>query len=68
VPPVPVPVTLPVPVIVAFPVVPLLHVPPVVASFNRDEVPGHNASVPVIGGGKALTVTVVVIEQPAPAV
>jgi len=68
VPPVPVPVTVPVPVIVALAVALLLHVPPVVASVSTDVVPGHNVVVPVIDGGNAVTVTVVVTGQPVPVV
>jgi len=53
---------------VALPVLLLLQVPPVMASFNTDVVSEHNVSVPVIDGGKGLTVTVVVIGHPEPAV
>jgi hypothetical protein len=43
--------------IVATPVVPLVQVPPVTGLESTDELPRHNANVPVIGGNAANTVS-----------
>jgi hypothetical protein len=69
VPPVPIPLTDPIPgSTVATVVLLLLHVPPVVASFNGVEDPEQTLVAPVIDNGKGLTVTVAVIEHPDMAV
>ncbi len=49
--------------IVATPVLPLLHVPPGVAQLSVDVCPTHILIVPVIGAGKQLTVTVLVVKH-----
>ena len=61
-----IPVTAPeVGLITATEVVPLLHVPPAVASVSVVvAVPGHIESVPPIAAGNGLTVTTVVAIQP----
>ena len=45
---------------------PLLQVPPVVASARVVVAPGHTSSLPVIPAGGRLTVTVVAAVQPVP--
>ena len=50
--------------IVAMPVLPLLHVPPVVALARVDVVPAHIAVAPVIAAGSGFTVIIVVVIQP----
>ena len=67
VPPVPVaPVTIPlVKPIVAAVVLPLLHVPPVVASIKVADEPGHIANTPVMPGGSGFINTIVATAQPA---
>ena len=45
---------------VATVVVPLVHVPPPVTSFNVVVLPTHSENVPVIGLGNVFTVTVAV--------
>ena len=49
---------------VAIPVLPLLQVPPVVASLNTVAAPTQTVAVPVMGEGNGLTVTVTVVLQP----
>jgi len=44
--------------------VPLVHVPPAVASVRVVLVPGHTIGVPAIGCGSGLTVTCVTVWQP----
>ena len=59
------PVTTPVPATtVAMLVLPLLHVPPVVADVRLVVLPAHNTSVPPIAAGVADTVTVDTVRQP----
>ena len=61
------PVTIPLPgVTLAIPELVLLHVPAPDASVNANELPGHTGMLPVIAGGKAVTLTVVVAIQPEP--
>lgn len=50
--------------IVATPVVPLIQVPPEVASLSVIVDPSHTAVLPVIVAGNGLTVTVVLVLQP----
>ena len=50
---------------VAIPVLPLLHVPPVVASLNVVVAPVQADAAPVMDEGNALTDTSVVVLQPA---
>lgn len=52
--------------IVATVIVLLAHVPPVVALDSTVVLPVHRVAVPVIGDGKARTVTVFVAVQPMP--
>jgi len=52
--------------IVATVVVPLVHVPPVVPSVSVIVEPAQNEDEVEIAVGKALTVTIVVVEQPVP--
>ncbi len=52
--------------IVATPVLPLLHVPPGVASPREVVNPTQTDSVPVIGAGSGVTVTVVKARQLIP--
>ncbi len=59
-----IPVTLPVPLIVATEVVPLAHVPPVLASVNVIAEPAQTGTEPKMAKGSELTVTTVVTEQP----
>lgn len=68
-PPAPTPVTTPPPapgpgVMVATERVPLLHVPPGIASDNVVVSPEHIVVTPVIAAGSGLTVTTVVVKQP----
>jgi hypothetical protein len=60
------PLTTPPDVTVAHKVLPLVQVPPVVASLNVVENPAHITVLPVIGAGVRLTVIVVVAMQPVP--
>lgn len=48
--------------------VPLLHVPPVIASLNAVVEPTQTFKSPVIAAGVGLTVTVIVAKQPKPIV
>ena len=59
-----IPVMLPVLPMVATPGVPLVQVPPGVASINNVVDATHTLSVPVIGSGNGDTVTTVVAIQP----
>ena len=52
--------------IVAVPVAPEVQEPPAEASVKLVDEPIHTAAVPVIAGGKLLTVTVNVVIQPEP--
>ena len=52
------PSTIPVVPMVATLALPLLHVPPVVASVSNVAKPSHTLAVPEIGDGNALTVTI----------
>jgi hypothetical protein len=54
--------------IVAMPVLPLLHVPPGEASVRVLVLPWQIDKMPVMVGGRARTVTVVVLAQPVPPV
>ena len=65
--PPPVPVTIPLLFTVATPVTLLAHVPPLVALVSVVEFPWHTIIVPVIGVSR-FTVSVIVLEQPAPVV
>ena len=49
---------------VAIPVLPLVHVPPLVASLKVVVKPAQTAAVPVIDDGNGLTVTTTVAIQP----
>ncbi len=60
------PVTEPVLLTVATDVLPLAHVPPVVASAKVIEEPTHTAPEPDMATGVVLTVTIAVTEQPVP--
>jgi hypothetical protein len=62
--PVTMPVTTPEEFTVAMPVLPLLHVPPVVVSPKEIVPPWHALATPVIDAGTGLTVTAVVLVQP----
>ena len=57
-------VTIPPSDIEAMPVLLLFHVPPVIPSYNIVAPSVQNTILPVIPGGTALIVTVVVLEQP----
>ncbi len=60
------PVTTPGPdVTVAIAVLLLLHVPPLVPWLSAMPIPTHISDGPLISAGASLTVTVVVLEQPA---
>ena len=50
--------------IVAMPVLPLVHVPPLVASLMLVVKPAHTVAVPVMDEGSGLTVTTTVEIQP----
>jgi hypothetical protein len=58
------PVTTPNGSIVAAAVVPLVHVPPGVASLSDDVVPAHNPALPVMATGGGVMVTVAMEVQP----
>ena len=60
------PVTIPVLLIVPVAKLPLLHVPPVVASLSDVVNPAQTCAVPVIAAGTAFTVTIDVTVQPLP--
>lgn len=62
------PVTIPVEPTVATDGVPLLHVPPAVASFNVVVKPTHTLAVPVIASGVVFTVILYVVKQLVPKV
>ena len=49
---------------VAIAALPLLHVPPVVASLSVEVAPAHIFVIPVTGAANGLTVTVAVERQP----
>jgi hypothetical protein len=53
---------------VATPVLPLLHVPPVVLLLSVEVVATQIFTAPVIADGFELTVTILVVKQPAPVV
>jgi hypothetical protein len=62
-----IPLTIPVAgLTVAVVVALLLHVPPVVAVTSSVVLPVHRVAVPLMGDGKAYTVTVLVAVQPMP--
>ena len=50
--------------IVTMPVLPLVHVPPLVASLMVVVKPAHTTAVPVMDEGNGLTVTTIVEIQP----
>lgn len=60
------PVTTPLAAIVATAVVLLLHVPPAGVPVSAVDDPSHTVSVPSIGFGSGVTVTIVVLLQPEP--
>jgi len=54
--------------IMAAVVLELVHVPPVIKSFSRFEVPAHSVVVPVMGAGVTFTVTSADVRQPVASV